>query len=100
MRAHERLELPHGPGVLAKLERAVHTDLERHEPQFLEASDLALRERLVLDPGERRAPPQRERIVQERGGPAGLTGRQRAAPESSACSKRRLSSSSSATRRR
>ena len=49
-------------------EREVEPCLERDEAELLEAGDLALRERFVAQVGERRAAPERERLVDKRSG--------------------------------
>ena len=60
-RRSERLELADDLTVEAELDVGVDALLERIEPQLLQAPDLALRELLAREIGERRAPPERER---------------------------------------
>ena len=61
----ERLELRHQVVVAAERQVGVDPILERREPQLLEPSDLAVRERLAAKLGERLPVPERERVAQQ-----------------------------------
>ena len=63
MLARARRELADEVGVPAVAELALEPPFERGEAQLLEPCDLALRERLEGKIGERRAAPQRQRLV-------------------------------------
>ena len=65
MLADERLELGDERCVLTESEVGFDPPFQRHEPQLLEPPDLALRERLVREVVERRAPPQPERLIEQ-----------------------------------
>ena len=60
----QRLELGHELRAAPEREIGVEAVLERHQPQLLQAGDLALAERLEREVGQRRAAPQRERLAQ------------------------------------
>ena len=60
----KRLELPDRLDVLPERVLGVDARLQRRQAHLLQACDLALRERLVLQVGERRPPPQRQRLAQ------------------------------------
>ena len=62
----ERLELRHQVVMAAERQVGVDAILERGEPQLVQPGDLALRERLAAEIGQRLAVPQRERIAQAR----------------------------------
>src|SRR5581483_4206083 len=67
----ERLELADEPCMATKREIGVDPLLEGGETLVLEAGDLGLREELVGELGERRAPPQRERLAEQARRPSG-----------------------------
>ena len=67
MLAHQRLELPHQPCVLAEREPRVDSILQSAKPRLPKPGDLALREALVGEIGQRLAAPQRERLAQAPG---------------------------------
>jgi hypothetical protein len=71
----QRFELADDLGVAAKLEVGVDSVLDRRQPQLLEAPDLVLRKRLVLELGQGRPSPECE-CTTERVGT--VFGRQRA----------------------
>lgn len=62
MIGHERLELGDGLPVAAELELSRDPLLHRLQPDLLEARDVALERRFAGEVGERRAPPQLERL--------------------------------------
>jgi hypothetical protein len=62
----QRLELRHQLVMAAERQLGVDAILDRREPQLLEPSDLALRECLALEVGQRLAPPERQRVAQAR----------------------------------
>ena len=64
----DRLDLPDDLPVPAARQVAVHGQLDRPQAQLLQAADLAARERLVRDVGQRRAAPQHQRLARH---PAG-----------------------------
>ena len=72
VRRDQRLQLADQVGMPAAGQLGVDALLERRQPQLLEPQDLRLRERLVGEVGERRAPPQGQRLAQLRGGSSGL----------------------------
>ena len=59
------LELGDDERVLPRRQARIDALLQRGEAQLLEPGDLALRERLELDVGQRRPTPQPERIVEQ-----------------------------------
>ena len=61
----ERLELAEDLAMAARRQVAVDRALGRGQVQLLEAADLARRERLLRDVGERRPAPQRERLARQ-----------------------------------
>ena len=73
MGADERLELADEVSGRPGREVEIDPGLERNQTELLQAGDLALRERLVAKLGERRAAPERERLVEQ------LRGRRRVA---------------------
>ena len=79
MRADERLELADELRVLADRELRLRALLHQREVELLEPRDLLPRERLVAELGQRLAPPQRERVVEQRrrAGPARSPARRR-----------------------
>ena len=83
----KRLQLAHELGVASGVEVVLDPPLEASETQLLEAGDLALREALVRELGERRPAPEQQRLL-------------RAFPSSTRRWKRTRSSSSSSTRTR
>ena len=64
----QALELTHQLRVAAERQLRLDQQLEARDPQVLEARDLRLRERLVGEVGQRRAAPQRERLLERRDG--------------------------------
>src|SRR5262249_53288801 len=60
----ERLELADEIAGAAELEVGVNASLDGVQPQFLEAADLVLRERLEGEIGKRRPSPERKRFAQ------------------------------------
>ena len=76
----QRLELADHVGVPAERELGLDQLLERHHAQIFEPGDLGLRESLVREVGQRRAPPERERPLERRNGALRATGCQLAAP--------------------
>jgi hypothetical protein len=72
--ADQALERADDIGVLAEREARVDELLERGHVKLLEPADLALRETLVREVGERRAAPQRQRLLERCGGGAGAAG--------------------------
>jgi hypothetical protein len=68
MQRHQALELADERRVAAEREVRVDPQLERGEAKLFEPRDLALRERLVCEVGERRSLPELERLA-ERVGP-------------------------------
>ena len=88
MRGDERLELAHEGGVPPVLEIGVDPRFEGGEPALVEPRRLRPRERRVRDVRERRAAPERERLV---GAPPDARAR---------CSNRSTSSSPASTRTR
>ena len=78
-REHEQTRQPLAGGMLgdqppqvgdelrvpARGERGLHPDLDRRQPLLLEPLDVALREPLEGEVGERRSTPQRERLAQD-----------------------------------
>jgi hypothetical protein len=60
MIVYERLQLADDFGVASCGEIGLDAQLDRGETQLLEAADLAARERLVLEVGQRWPPPERE----------------------------------------
>ena len=62
----ERLELPDHLAVAAEHELRLDQPFERDGMQLVEPGGLALRERLVGEVGQRRAAPQRERLLEGR----------------------------------
>jgi hypothetical protein len=71
--ADERLELAHQTAVMTEREVGVDSVLERGQPRFLQARDLAPSERLVREIGERLAAPQPQRRVQQLAGAGSVT---------------------------
>ncbi len=65
---HERLELADELGVAPEREVGLDALLEDRQPQLLEPGDLHLREGLVREVRQCRAPPQRQRLAQLGGG--------------------------------
>ena len=61
----EHLELAEDLAMAARRQVAVDRALGRGQVQLLEAADLARRERLLGDVGERRPAPQRERLARQ-----------------------------------
>ena len=62
----QRLELCHQLEMAAGRQIGVDPILQRRQPQLLQPGDLALRERLAPQIGQRLPPPQRQRITQHR----------------------------------
>ena len=60
---HAALELGHQLAVASEGEIGLDTELERRQPDLFEPCDRPLREVRVRQVGERRASPQRERVV-------------------------------------
>src|SRR5262249_25767656 len=60
----ERFELADELRVAPERQIGIDALLEHRQPELLEARDLDLRERLVGEVGERRASPERQRLVQ------------------------------------
>ena len=60
----QRLELRHQLEMAAGRQVGVDPILQRRQPQLLQTGDLALRERLAPQIGQRLPPPQRQRITQ------------------------------------
>ena len=60
----QRLELRHQLEMAAGRQIGIDPILQRREPQLLQPGDLALRERLAPQIGQRLPPPQRQRITQ------------------------------------
>jgi hypothetical protein len=71
---HEGGELRHELGVAAGGEVGVDAQLQRLEPLLLEPRDLGGGERERSEIGQRRATPQRERVLQRLGRGAGVPG--------------------------
>ena len=95
---NQPLELTGALDMPAELEVDGDPILERAEPQILEPSGLAPRERLVGRVGQRRAAPLSARLAQVRGPPAGSPPATAARPRSASASKRRASISSGSAR--
>ncbi len=77
----QRLQLRHDLGRPAERKIRLQTQTERHEPQLLQTPDLVAGERLVLDIGQSRAPPEHERAPKHTACLfRGATGDQRPAP--------------------
>ena len=72
--AHRRLR------VTAEREIGLDPVLDRACPQFFQPGDLRLRERLIAEIGQRRAPPQRQRLAKLRRRLAGRVRRERPPP--------------------
>ena len=64
MLAHQRLELPDQPCVLAERQPRVDSILKRRQSRLPKPGDLALREALVGEIGQRLPTPQRKRLAQ------------------------------------
>jgi hypothetical protein len=64
MLCDERLELPDDVPVTAQGEVGIDPHLDGHEPDLLQPRDARPGEALVRDVGQRRAPPQAERVAQ------------------------------------
>ena len=64
IRGNQRLQLRHQLVMAARRQVGVDPILQRRQPQLLQTGDLALRERLPLQIGQRLPPPQRQRITQ------------------------------------
>ena len=62
----QRLQLPDHLGVAAERQLGLDQLLERRDAQVVEPGDLALRERLVGEIRQRRAAPQRQRLLERR----------------------------------
>ena len=93
----QRLELADQVGVAAEREVGLDPFLDRRQAQVLEPSDLCLRERLERELGQRRAAPERERLVQRVGGALRRRRRERPTAFGEQPLERRRSSSSGAT---
>ena len=65
MLVDERLQLGDEPGVAAECQVGVHAPLQSGQPDLLEAADLRLRKRLVLQVGQRQPAPQAKRVPEE-----------------------------------
>src|SRR6185437_16779427 len=68
----ERLEVADELGVPAERELGLRPLLDERQPQLVQPRDLALRERLVRELGERLAAPERERLAVEPCAPRGI----------------------------
>jgi hypothetical protein len=66
--ADQRLQLPHHLGMGAERQLRLDQRLQRGDPQVLEPGDLPLREGLVGELRQRRAAPQRQRLLERRNG--------------------------------
>ena len=88
MALDERLQLGDELAPRPELEVGVDPLLERVQPQLLEPADLALREALELEIGERRPAPERERLAR-----AASTARPRAGFRASATSRSKRTAS-------
>ena len=64
MTARELLELGHEPVVTAERELRLDPRFDGGKTFLLEPADLGLREFVVGEVGERRSPPERERLTQ------------------------------------
>jgi hypothetical protein len=93
----ERLELRHQFVMAAERQLSVDAILDRRETKLLEPGDLALREGLVSQLGQRLPAPERKRLAQARR-PLVRTSRSRACETSD--SNRAMSTSPAETRRR
>ena len=71
--------------MVPELEIRLDPMLERAEPQFLEARDLRLGERLIREIGERRAAPQAQRLHEYAACRVCIAGGQRLAPVVDEC---------------
>ena len=72
--ADKRLELADEFGVAAGGEQRVKAVFLSREPQLLESVHLSLSERLEGEVGQRRPPPERERLVESCSGRGGARG--------------------------
>jgi hypothetical protein len=79
VRAHEGLELGHELGSATQGKVRFQALLVSLQPSLLELVDRVQRERLVLEVGQRRAAPQRERTLQQLGSLGGPAARERLA---------------------
>ena len=94
MLGDQRLELADELGVAAEREVGLDPLLERRQPQLLEPRRLDPRERLVVELGQRRPAPQRERLAQQARRRARA---RRRAPSATSRSKRSRSTASGST---